>query len=104
MPVTPGTTCEEARVMGDALDFVHEMHAQRVVFGAGSARTRLVEEVQRLGGTRVLLVVAGSERARAEELTRGLPVVGRVDQVRMHVPVSVAEAARRRADEVAADL
>jgi maleylacetate reductase len=90
--------------MGDALDFVHEMHAQRVVFGAGSARTRLAGEVARLSGTRVLLVVAEGERALAEELTRALPVVGSVDEVRMHVPVAVAEAARRRADELGADL
>jgi alcohol dehydrogenase class IV len=89
--------------MGD-LDFVHEMHAQRVVFGAGSARTRLAHEVERLNGTRVLVFVSEGQRPLAGELTPGLPVVGTVDQVRMHVPVAVAEAARRRADEVAANL
>jgi maleylacetate reductase len=90
--------------MGDALEFVHEMHAQRVVFGAGTARTRLAEEVRRLDATRVLLVVAEAERALAEDLTGDLPVVGSVDEVRMHVPVEVAERARHRAEEVDADL
>lgn len=89
---------------GDALDFVYEMHQQRVVFGTGSARTQLSEEVQRLDGTRVLLVAAEGQRALADELTRGLPMVGIVDQVRMHVPIEVAEAARRQADDLQADL
>jgi alcohol dehydrogenase class IV len=90
--------------MGGSFEFVHEMYAQRVVFGPGSARSRLAEEVQRLNGTNVLLDVSEGERPLAEELTRGLPVVGRVDEVRMHVPVSVAEAARRRANDVGAHL
>jgi alcohol dehydrogenase class IV len=88
----------------DSFDFVHQMHTQRVVFGVGSARTRLADEIQRLDGTRVLLVVAEGERARAGELTRGLPVVGSVQRVRMHVPVEVAEAARRQAADLRADL
>ncbi len=88
----------------DSLDFIHEMYAQRVVFGAGSARSRLAEEVERLDGTRVLLVVADGERAVAGELTDGLPVVGSVRQVRMHVPLAVAEAARQQADDLGADL
>jgi alcohol dehydrogenase class IV len=89
---------------GDAIDFVHEMHEQRVVFGTGSARTQLSDEVHRLKSRRVLLVAAKGQRALAEELTRGLPMVGVVDQVRMHVPIEVAVAARRQADDLRADL
>ena len=89
---------------GDTLSFVHEMHQQRVIFGTGSARTALSDEVQRLDGRRVLLVGAEGQRTLAEELTRGLPMVGIVDQVRMHVPIEVAEAARRKADDLRADL
>lgn len=90
--------------LSDSLDFVHEMLAQRVVFGAGSAHTRLADEVERLDGKRVLLVVGEGERALAIELTRGLPVVGTAQQVRMHVPLDVAEAARQQAADLRADL
>jgi maleylacetate reductase len=90
--------------VSDSPDFVHEMHQQRVIFGSGASRAVLPEEVRRLNGTRVLLVVTESQRALAEELTRGLPVVGSVDQVRMHVPLDVAEAARRQARDLRADL
>jgi alcohol dehydrogenase class IV len=86
------------------VEFDHQTYAQRVVFGAGSARTRLAAEVERLGGRRVLLVAAPSARKVAAELAADLPLAGTVDEVRMHVPVEVAEAARRRADETGADL
>jgi alcohol dehydrogenase class IV len=89
---------------GDSFDFVHETYAQRVVFGIGSARARLPDEVQRLGGRRVLLVSTDSGREMAEELIRGVPVVGAVDQVRVHVPLEVAAAARRQAHDLKADV
>jgi maleylacetate reductase len=90
--------------VGTPLTFEHQSYAQRVVFGAGAARTRLAAEVERLGARRVLLVAAHSARAVAPALTAALPLAGEVDEVRMHVPVEVAEAARRRADETGADL
>ena len=90
--------------MSDPLDFVHEMYEQRVIFGSGSARACLSDEVHRLGGTRVLVLVTQSQRALAAQLTRELPVVGSVEEVRMHVPLEVAEAARRQANDLQADL
>lgn len=90
--------------LSDSVGFVHEMLAQRIVFGPGSARARLAEEVERLEGKRVLLVVGEGERALATELTRGLPVVGTAQRVRMHVPLDVAEAARRQAADLRVDL
>lgn len=78
----------------------------RIVFGAGTARTELVPELDGLGASRVLLVTTPSARARAEELTR--PLGGRMvavfDEVRPHVPVPVAEAARSLARSAGADL
>ena len=87
-----------------AVNFEHQSYTQRVVFGSGAARTRLAAEVDRLGAHRVLLVAAPSARAEAAALTASLPMAGAVDEVRMHVPVEVAEAARRRAAETRADL
>jgi maleylacetate reductase len=84
--------------------FEHQSYTQRVVFGADAGRTLLAAEVDRLGAQRVLLVAAPSARAQAAALTASLPMAGAVDEVRMHVPVEVAAAARRRAGETGADL
>jgi alcohol dehydrogenase class IV len=84
--------------------FEHRSYAQRVVFGTWTARTHLAAEVERLGARRVLLVAAPSARESAASLTASLPMAGEVDEVRMHVPIEVASAARRRAAETGADL
>lgn len=84
--------------------FVYESYGQRVVFGAGGARAALAAEVGRLGGTRVLLVVADAEHEVARSLTGGLPVTATFSGVRPHVPVAVATAARALAAEADADV
>jgi alcohol dehydrogenase class IV len=84
--------------------FRHESRAQRIVLGAGVARTELAAEVAAVGGTRVLLIAAPAEAGLAEQLTRDLPVVGTFDGVREHVPVEVAEAARTLATRLRADV
>jgi maleylacetate reductase len=87
-----------------ARGFEHQTLTQRVVFGAGRARTALAEEVGRLGGTRVLLIATSAKAGLADELAMDLPVVGRFLDVRPHVPVERADAARAMASEVEADL
>jgi maleylacetate reductase len=84
--------------------FDRQAYGQRVVFGAGAARTRLGEEIDRLGAERVLLLAAPSARGVAEQLVPGLPIAGAVDEVRMHVPAHIADRARRRAADTRADL
>jgi maleylacetate reductase len=105
-PTRAGSTAASDLIVlvGTPLTFEHQSYSQRVVFGDGAARTRLAGEVERLGARRVLLVAAASARKFTPELTAGLPLAGEVDEVRMHVPVEVAEAARRRATETGADL
>ncbi len=78
----------------------------RVVFGAGAARMSLVAEVVALGRGRILVVAGQAEAALADELCVALDdvVVGRFDQVRQHVPIEIAKAARRHAEAVGADL
>jgi alcohol dehydrogenase class IV len=58
------------------LRFEHQTLTQRVVFGAGAARTQLAGEVAALGGRRVLLVVAQSAGSEAT------PVWGRTESHR----------------------
>jgi alcohol dehydrogenase class IV len=83
--------------------FTYDALPGRVVFGAGASRTELAPELARLGASRVFLVAGGSAVPAARERTRDLPVVGEFTEVREHVPVPVAEQARRRAAEVGAD-
>ncbi|SHL17845.1 maleylacetate reductase [Pseudonocardia thermophila] len=83
--------------------FIYDALPSRVVFGAGAARTRLAAEVDRLGAKAVLLV--GSDRYAALAEPFAGRVHGRFTEVREHVPVGTAEAARaaaRGADAVVA--
>ena len=84
--------------------FVHEVLASRVVFGVGAVE-RLAQEIDRLGVRRVLVVAGGSGQALVEQLRVALGdlVVGVHGGVRAHVPVAVAQDARRVARDLAAD-
>jgi maleylacetate reductase len=85
--------------------FVHDVPAARVVFAAG-ALAQVPAEAARLGGQRVLLIGDPGAKAYADELAAALGgrLAARIDEVVMHVPVAVAEAAVARATAVAADL
>ena len=84
--------------------FLFDQPAYRVVFGSGSIR-QLREEVDRLGGTHVLLVCTEAERALAEDAAAiiGDVAVGIFDDAVMHHPVETVEAARECARELGAD-
>jgi alcohol dehydrogenase class IV len=92
----------EDRVM--TARFRHESHAQRVIFGAGAARTEIAGEVARLGATRVLVIASAGQRDLAAELTADLPVSAVFTGVRPHVPTDIAAAARHAAEASRADL
>ncbi len=85
--------------------FARDALPGRVVFGAGAARTALAGEVARLGVSRLLLIPSGSELSAARELTAPLAdrIAGTFTGVRPHVPVEVADAARKQAAAVGAD-
>ncbi|MFF0265640.1 maleylacetate reductase [Kribbella sp. NPDC004536] len=84
--------------------FVHTFWPGRVVFGAGSLE-RVGDEVAALGVRRVLVIATNSARDAADlvELQLGDRFVGRIDGVAQHVPTEVADAARAKAHELAAD-
>ena len=86
--------------------FTRDVLAGRVVFGAGAARTALADEVDRLGGARVLVLTTARGADLAAELVAplGERVVATSTGVREHVPVEVADAARALAAQVGADL
>jgi maleylacetate reductase len=83
---------------------VHESPARRVLFGAGAV-AGVREEVERLGGGRVLVVGSGSQAALVARVRDDLGgrAAGTIAGVRVHVPVDLAEAARAQARSVAAD-
>lgn len=87
-----------------SLIFDHRTNAQRVVFGAGSARANLRRMVDEMGGGRVLLIADPSSAALADSLTADLQIVARVDEVVQHVPVDRATAATAIAQESRAEL
>jgi alcohol dehydrogenase class IV len=76
----------------------------RVVFGAGTI-ARLAAEVDALGARRALVLSTPGRAAEARQLTQSLGgrFAGIYDKAVMHVPVEVAEDARRAAQELGAD-
>ena len=86
--------------------FVHDQLTSRVVFGAGTSRAVLGDEVERLGAARVLVLASTRDEERVATLTRPLGdrVAGVFNAVREHVPLPTAEAARAAAKQAGADV
>lgn len=86
------------------LAFDHVTLGQRVRFGAGSAAEAVRDEVERVGGSRLMVIAATSEAEFADRVSDGLPVALRWDRVTQHVPVELAEEARAAAASARVDL
>ncbi len=84
--------------------FVHQTHAQRVLFGSGSL-ARLPEEVERLGAARALVLSTPGQRTLGERAAAllGGRCAGVFDGAAMHVPIEAARRARETARELGAD-
>lgn len=84
--------------------FTYVSLASRVVFGAGSV-ARLAQEVDKLGARRVLVLSTPGRAADVKRLaaTLGDRYAGLYDKAVMHVPIEVAEDARRAAQAAHAD-
>ncbi len=76
----------------------------RVIFGAGSI-AQLPAEVERLGATRALLLSTPEqgESVRKVAASLGKRAAGVYDKAAMHVPIEIAQDARRVAKELGAD-
>ena len=85
--------------------FTYEALPGRVVFAPGASRTRLSEEMDRLGANKALIIATEREQALAEELAEPLRdrIVSVFTAVKPHVPVEVAQAARQTALRLRAD-
>jgi len=84
--------------------FVYTGYASRVVFGEGSI-ARLPAELERLGATRALVLSTPEQAASVREVAArlGARAAGVYDKAAMHVPLEIAEDARRAAREAGAD-
>jgi alcohol dehydrogenase class IV len=81
---------------GDLLNFEYNTLPVRVVFGPGAAEHKLAGVVDDLRLRRILVIVAGPEEPLARRLVAPFSerVAGVFTDVRPHVPVEAAEAAR----------
>jgi alcohol dehydrogenase class IV len=84
--------------------FVYTALPMRVVFGTGSI-AQLPAELDRLGAKRALLLSTPEQKESLREVSKALGprYAGTYDKAAMHVPVEVAEDARRVARELGAD-
>ena len=84
--------------------FVHDVPASRVVFGPGTI-AEVGAEVERLGTSRVILVVSPSARAAGERVADdlGARVALRVTDTPAHVPTEAAERTTELARESGGD-
>jgi len=84
--------------------FVYDALPGRIVFGAGTL-AQLPAELERLGAKRALLLSTPgrTDSARRLAATLGARAAGVYDKAVMHVPLAVAEDARRVARELGAD-
>lgn len=87
-----------------SLQFSHRTLGQRVLFGTGQAADHLAQEVERLGAQRVMLIASKSGQRIAERVTTNIDVHRTYGNVVMHVPVEVAQDARRVARQYSIDL
>ena len=84
--------------------FVYNGLPARVVFGVGTL-VRLPAELARLGVKRALVLSTAEQKPSADQVAAALGVhcAGTYDKAAMHVPLEIAEDARRVARELGAD-
>ena len=86
------------------MKFVYNGLPMRVVFGAGSL-SQLPAELERLGAKRALLLSTPEQKESLLQVSKtlGSRCAGTYDKAAMHVPLEIAEDARRMARELGAD-
>ncbi len=79
--------------------FVHDSLPQRIRFASGRAAEQLAAEIDDLGAQRVMVIAGEFERELAQSIAADAPVALWHHEVAPHVPVAIAERARRAAAE-----
>lgn len=87
-----------------SLDFTHVTLSQRVLFGAGKAAEYVAAEVERLDAQNIMLITGEREAELGHEVAKLIDVAVWHTEVVMHVPLDVAERARRAATDNNIDL
>ena len=84
--------------------FTYNAHPARVVFGSGTL-SRIPEEIERLGLTRVLVLATPQQEGEAKTLAHriGARAAGHFAGAAMHTPVAVTEQAMRVVADLGAD-
>jgi maleylacetate reductase len=87
------------------MSFIYNSLPGRIIFGPGTSRNRLVEEMDRMGVSRILLIATEREKLLVDALCKplGERVVGMFTAVKQHVPIEIAEEARALALRLKAD-
>lgn len=86
------------------ITFEHTTLGQRVAFGTGKATENIVNEVQNLGGQRVLLIADEFAAEFADTVAAQIPVAVRISDVVQHVPAENARATIAAATEADCDV
>lgn len=86
------------------LEFTYEQLPGRVVFGPGKLAT-INEEIERLGGSRILVVTTPEQKEQGEQLRALIKDRFSIafNRAAMHVPVEIANEAREAAQEAGID-
>jgi alcohol dehydrogenase class IV len=86
------------------LSFSHRTLGQRVTFARGTAGQLIIDEIDRLGAARVMLVAGSFQDELVSEVTDRHPSAVRISRARQHVPIGDAEHARELAASASVDL
>lgn len=86
------------------LRFNHETLGQRILFGAGQAPSHLAQELQRLNAKNIMVIAGEFEADMARQVASEVDVTVWHHDVRMHVPLEVAQRARQTAIDNNIDL
>lgn len=84
--------------------FSHETLPQRIRFERDGAVDAVVDELRLLGAERTMLIATRSQTELAQQVCRSAPVAIWHQEVAMHVPLEVADRARRAAETQDADV
>lgn len=84
--------------------FTHDTLPQRVILDTGRGHERLIEEMERLGVSRPMVIAGEHEAPLADRTLGDVPIALPWNEVRQHVPIANVERARTAATEAGVDV
>ncbi|CAD6567497.1 MAG: hypothetical protein CYPHOPRED_001775 [Cyphobasidiales sp. Tagirdzhanova-0007] len=86
--------------------FVYESLPARVIFGSGTSKNRVAEELRKLGCSRAIIITGPRGKSVGEDVKAAIPrelIVGSYSKAAMHTPEKITLDAIKYAEEVKAD-